>query len=81
VTTEANELLESVPHDRMPVILEGDAREAWLDRGAKSPTALRDLQQLLVARAVDEMESTIVSSEFVNHGIDDERCIEPVAAI
>lgn len=27
VTTEANELLESVPHDRMPVVLEGDARE------------------------------------------------------
>ena len=54
MTTEANPLLETVPHDRMPVILEGDAREQWLDVGATDRTAL---QELMVPREAASMES------------------------
>ena len=75
VTTKANELLESVPHDRMPVVLEGDERELWLDVNVTDTDRVKDL---LRSRETSGMESVTVSSEFVNHGVDDERCIEPV---
>lgn len=74
VTTEANELLSSVPHDRMPVILDADAQREWLDVG----TADRDrLSALLTPRRADDMELIIASEQFVNYGLDDPRCIEP----
>jgi putative SOS response-associated peptidase YedK len=72
VTTAANDLLASVPHDRMPVILEGDARRAWLD----PETPLDELAPLLAPLPADEMELVIVGSQFVNYSVDDERCVE-----
>lgn len=76
VTTEANELLSSVPHDRMPVILDTAAQREWLDPGITD----RDrLSALLVPRRADDMELVITSEQFVNHGVDDPRCVEPVA--
>lgn len=75
VTTEANELLSSVPHDRMPVILDADAQREWLD----GSTSDRDrLSALLTPRRPDDMELIIANEQFVNHGVDDPRCIEPV---
>src|SRR6185436_10257755 len=70
VTTEANDLLASVPHDRMPVILDEDAQDAWLDRGLTGGDALLDL---LVPHRADEMELIVTSEQFVNYGIDDPR--------
>jgi putative SOS response-associated peptidase YedK len=52
VTCEPNELMRPI-HDRMPVILAGDAEQAWL-----SPEAdLRELQELL--RPIDDEELTV----------------------
>lgn len=76
VTTEANELLASVPHDRMPVILDQSARREWLDPGL---TDRERLSALLGPSRADDMEMVITSEQFVNHGVDDPRCIEPVA--
>lgn len=76
VTTEANELLASVPHDRMPVILDEAQQREWLDVA----TTDRDrLAPLLAPRRADDMELVVTSEQFVNHGVDDPRCIEPVA--
>ena len=76
VTTEANELLASVPHDRMPVILDQSSRREWLDPGL---TDRERLSALLGPSRADDMEMVITSEQFVNHGVDDPRCIEPVA--
>jgi putative SOS response-associated peptidase YedK len=59
----------------MPVILEGEARSRWLD-----PAAGRShLEALLVPRPADGMDAVIVAAQYVNYGVDDERCLEPVA--
>lgn len=71
VTTEANALLEQIPHDRMPVILEGEARDKWL--ALDTPAA--EAKALLVPRSPEGMEMIVTSREFVNFGVDDERCI------
>ena len=76
VTTEANELLASVPHDRMPVILDETQQREWLD------VAITDrdrLARLLAPRHADDMQLVVTSDQFVNHGVDDPRCIDPVA--
>jgi putative SOS response-associated peptidase YedK len=73
VTTEANELLAGVPHDRMPVILDDDAQREWLDPATSDR---QRLSSLLAPRRADDMELVIASEQFVNYGIDDHRCIE-----
>ena len=74
ITTEANELLANVPHDRMPVILDRDARSVWLDPAAERS----QLEALLVPRSAEGMHAVIVAAQYVNYGVDDERCLEPV---
>lgn len=76
VTTAANELLASVPHDRMPVILDEGAQREWLDPGI---TDRERLSALLAPRHADDMELVIASEQFVNRGVDDPRCVDPVA--
>jgi len=76
VTTEANALLSSVPHDRMPVILDEAAQAQWLDM---TVTDRDRLSGLLRPRRVEDMELVIASEQFVNRGVDDPRCIDPVA--
>ena len=76
VTTEANELLAGVPHDRMPVILDETAQQVWLD---SSVVDRQRLAALLTPRRADDMELVMTSEQFVNYGFDDPRCIEPVA--
>jgi putative SOS response-associated peptidase YedK len=61
ITTEANELLSPI-HDRMPVILQPDAYEAWLDPKT-DPVVLKRLLQPFPA---SEMKSYPVGSA-VNH--------------
>ena len=43
VTTEANELLKTVPHDRSPVILSVDAAHEWLETSSAKTTTLERL--------------------------------------
>ena len=45
LTTAATESLAAI-HDRMPVVMPPDRQEAWLDRGAEHPDAIRSLLDL-----------------------------------
>jgi len=57
VTCEPNELLEGLPHHRMPAILQGDDLWSWLDPRTEHP------ENALHATASEEMEARIVSAK------------------
>jgi putative SOS response-associated peptidase YedK len=69
ITTAANSMMRSL-HDRMPVFLEGPAREAWLSK------AEGELRPLLVP-----WSGTLVEHQVAAHvnsvAFDDPTCIEP----
>ena len=74
LTTEPNELMSPI-HNRMPVILNPDAYDPWLD-----PT-LHDgsrLTSLLQSYPTEEMVANPVSRLVNNARFDDPRCIEPL---
>ena len=73
ITTTANELLASI-HDRMPVILQAESQDSWLD--AESDT--RTLRSLLAPFPASEMASHPVSYDVNHPKIDDEYLIKPV---
>ena len=73
ITTSANDLVRKI-HDRMPVILQPDTYEAWLQDSTKIET----LQQLLMPYSADEMETYRVSSEVNSPKHDTMECIRPV---
>lgn len=77
ITTDANALLQSVPHDRMPVILGRRDWDRWLDPRVTDPAAV---QPLIRQFDHDEMELRVTDSQYVNYGADDERCIAELAA-
>lgn len=63
VTTEANGLLSSI-HDRMPVILEPDAVDEWIDPGNEDRNALKSLlvpagEEVLVRRRVSPLANNV----------------------
>ena len=67
-------------HDRMPVIIEPDAYDLWLDPGMQSVTALADLLRPCDARS---MRSCTVSPRVNNVANDDQECslaVAPAAA-
>ena len=75
LTTAANALVAPV-HDRMPVILDREALDRWLDPEVTTPEPLRELLRPLPAEL---MESWIVSG-WVNSAFHEgPRGIEPVA--
>lgn len=76
VTCEANSLVAPA-HDRMPVILPGDAEERWLD-----PASLNDgeLKEILAPYPAGLMESVPVSDLVNNPVTDDERVIQPLVS-
>ena len=74
LTTSANELVGEV-HERMPVILPTEDRDAWLDPEAET----QELVSLLRPYPGDDLE-TFPVSRFVNSPRNnDERCVEPAA--
>lgn len=73
LTTDANPFMQAI-HTRMPVILEGDARRAWLAEGAEEP-ALLDL--LAAAREV-ELHAHEVSTMVNSPANDIPECIDPI---
>ena len=77
VTTDANTLLQSVPHDRMPVILAREHWDRWLD-----PSLTDGREALPLIRRFDHaaMELHVTDSQYVNYGADDARCIAEIAA-
>jgi putative SOS response-associated peptidase YedK len=74
LTTTAN-VVTAPAHDRMPVILDPDAYELWLDPGMTNVDAASDLLKPFDARL---MRSFPVSTRINSVGNDDEECSAPV---
>jgi putative SOS response-associated peptidase YedK len=73
LTTEANEILRPL-HDRMPVILDPNQHEAWVN----PETPQRELESLLVPYPSESITFQPVST-YVNYvGHDDFACISPL---
>jgi putative SOS response-associated peptidase YedK len=72
VTTTPNGLLTPI-HDRMPVILDPEGYDLWLNPG--EPAAV--LRELLSPYPTSAMKSYPVSSEVNHTRVDDEHLIEP----
>jgi putative SOS response-associated peptidase YedK len=72
ITTSANALLAGI-HDRMPVILERDSYELWLDPGFKKVEDLRDLLKPFPAGAMRHYRVTTRVNSVKN---DDSACSE-----
>ena len=73
ITTEANEFMESI-HHRMPVILDPQNYDAWLDPALQDPALLTTL---LITNQSDEMEAFPISTRVNNPRFDGPECIEP----
>src|SRR5208283_5527184 len=74
LTTTPNAVASTV-HDRMPVILEPDAYDVWLDPGMKDVAAASDLLRPYDAR---QMRCYPVSTRINHAANDDEACSAPV---
>ena len=75
ITTEANELLKAV-HDRMPVILDREAEDVWLD---PLVVDLAKLLPLLKPYPSDQMELYPVSSIINSPAHDVADCVVPAS--
>lgn len=74
ITTEANKLASKI-HDRMPVILDPDDYDTWLDPANDDKVKL---QKLIKPRAVKGMTATEVSTYVNNVKNQGEKCIAPL---
>lgn len=73
ITVEPNRLMAQI-HNRMPAILDADAREVWLDPALKDAPRLL---QLLKPYPEKEMEAYPVSRRVNAPTFDDPACIRP----
>ena len=74
LTTTPNAVTSAV-HDRMPVILDPDSHDLWLDPGMQDVTAISELLKPYDARL---MRSYPVSARINHVANDDEECSAPV---
>jgi putative SOS response-associated peptidase YedK len=72
ITTGANDLLRRV-HERMPVILDRESEEVWLDLDLKDPAKLRPLLKAYPSR---DMEAYCVSKLVNSPANDMPECIK-----
>ncbi len=77
ITTKPNTLVEQL-HNRMPVILESDKRELWLDKTIQDP---KELMPLLKPYDAKEMEMYEVTSKVNSPKFNRPDCIKPVKNI
>ncbi len=78
LTTAPNDVTAAI-HDRMPVIMDPETYDPWLDPGMKDSRILSDMPRPYDAR---QMRSCPVSSRINHVGNDDEECsrrVEPSA--
>jgi putative SOS response-associated peptidase YedK len=73
LTTQANALVGRI-HDRMPVVVEADALQAWM--GVDTPPAV--LGGLLTPLAAEKMTAYRVSPRVNKAGEDSAELVEPV---
>ena len=77
LTTAANEFMQPL-HDRMPVILDPDQFDLWLDREFEEPLLL---EEMLKPYANEAMSAFPVST-FVNRPVNDSpECIVPIEKV
>ena len=74
LTTTPNAVTSAV-HDRMPVILDPDSYDVWLDPGMRE---VRKASDLLEPYDVRRMRCYQVSTRINHVGNDDEECCAPV---
>jgi putative SOS response-associated peptidase YedK len=74
ITTDPNEVVEEL-HNRMPVILNRDAYNFWLDPGTHEAEEFKDI---LVPYPASEMEAYQVSTRVNKPGYDSPELIKPV---
>jgi putative SOS response-associated peptidase YedK len=74
LTTTPN-IVTSAIHDRMPVILDPDSYDLWLDPGMNK---VSELSRLLVPFGAKSMRSYPVSTRINHVANDDEECSRPV---
>lgn len=74
ITTSANQLMQPI-HSRMPVILDPQNYQHWLNRQSKKD----ELQALLARDAYSTMDTIPVSNWVNNPRHNDVRCIHPVS--
>jgi putative SOS response-associated peptidase YedK len=72
LTTTANILLATI-HDRMPVILQPENYERWLDPNIQDA---RQLSDLLKPFPDEPMQATPVSTRVNSATVDDVQCLE-----
>jgi putative SOS response-associated peptidase YedK len=77
ITTEANDVLKPV-HDRMPVILQSDGYDEWLDTKVKDTSRLRELLKPYSAK---EMDSHAVSRSVNIPEVDSTDLITPLNSL
>jgi putative SOS response-associated peptidase YedK len=75
LTTEANELMRPL-HERMPVLLDADAKATWLDPHAPADA----LRALFVPFPSERMDISPVDSWVSNPKHEGPRCLEPVGS-
>ena len=73
ITTTANELLAEI-HHRMPVILEPESYDLWLNEESRPA----DLKQILLPFPASEMMSFTVSRDVNDTKVDDEHLVQRV---
>jgi putative SOS response-associated peptidase YedK len=74
ITGPPNDLVEPL-HDRMPVILPPESRDAWLDPASRDEGRLLGLLRTLPA---NELEAYPVSRHVNSPDHDDPKCVERV---
>jgi putative SOS response-associated peptidase YedK len=77
LTTTPNAVTSAV-HDRMPVILDPDSYDLWLDPGMQNVAAISELLKPYDARL---MRSYPISSRINHVANDDEECSRPVEVV
>lgn len=77
LTTDANDLLRPL-HDRMPVILEPESFDLWLDPKVEDEAKLKPL---LLPHTVDGYEAFPVSRAVGNPAYEAPDCIQPLAEV
>jgi putative SOS response-associated peptidase YedK len=74
LTTAPNALVRGI-HDRMPVIVPGEAQASWLDIELRDPRLLR---AVFAPIAPDELQAQRVGTAVNNSRVDSPGCIVPV---
>ena len=74
ITTGPNEVMAPI-HDRMPVILQPELFDAWLDPSNKN---IEELETMLLPCQSDQMHAYPVSRSINRGNVDGPACIEPM---